>query len=169
MNDPRNGLGGYKELQQWVMKTLHLHEEYNTLVKYAMRHFGTKIKNGDSFLLEMPFCNTDSFQIFLEEFALQKPEEFEIIVLDNGAFHKAKRLHIPSNICLVFLPPYCPELNPSEKMWALFKRNFTNQLFEHLDQIGEFISDCIKNITPEQMITICNFDYAFVPIIWTIL
>lgn len=44
LHDPKNGLRGYKELQQWVLETLHLNVEYNTLVKYAMRHFGTKIK-----------------------------------------------------------------------------------------------------------------------------
>ena len=40
------------------------------------------------------------------------------MVLDNGAFHKAKKLEIPDNIKLVFLPPYSPEMNPAEKMWA---------------------------------------------------
>lgn len=44
LRDPRNGLRGYKELQQWVSDILNLEVEYNTLVKYAMRHFGTKIK-----------------------------------------------------------------------------------------------------------------------------
>jgi transposase len=32
--------------------------------------------------------------------------EFKILLLDNGAFHKAKRLIIPDNIALVFIPPY---------------------------------------------------------------
>ena len=45
----------------------------------------------------------------------------------NGAFHKAKKLKIPENIELLFLPPYSPELNPAEKMWAKFKRAFTNK------------------------------------------
>lgn len=44
LKDPQNGLRGYKELQEWVSKTFNLEVEYNTLVKYAMRHFGTKIK-----------------------------------------------------------------------------------------------------------------------------
>lgn len=44
LKDPRNGLRGYKELQQWVSKELKLEIAYNTLVKYAMRHFGSKIK-----------------------------------------------------------------------------------------------------------------------------
>lgn len=44
LKDPRNGLRGYKELQQWVCDALNLQVEYSTLVKYAIRHFGTKIK-----------------------------------------------------------------------------------------------------------------------------
>ena len=85
--------------------------------------------NGESFMLEMPHCNSQNFQIYLDELSEEKPAEFKIIVLDNGAFHKAKVLKIPENIALVFLPPYSPELNPAEKMWASFKRTFTNRLF----------------------------------------
>jgi len=70
--------------------------------------------NGKSFLLEMPHCNGDNFQLYLNELSLQIPEEFKMIVLDNGAFHKAKKLSIPGNIALIFLPPYSPELNPAE-------------------------------------------------------
>ncbi len=63
---------------------------------------------GSSFLLEMPKCNGDTFQEFLNQFSKEKPEEFKILILDNGAFHKAKALIIPDNIYLLFLPSYCP-------------------------------------------------------------
>jgi len=69
--------------------------------------------NGDKFLLEMPECNAGTFQLFLDEFSIHKPDEFKIVVLDNGAFHKAKSLRIPNNIALVFLLPYSSELNPA--------------------------------------------------------
>ncbi|MFN8332006.1 MAG: IS630 family transposase [Saprospiraceae bacterium] len=78
---------------------------------------------GDKFLLEMPFCNSDTFQLYLDQFCETKPREFKIIVLDNGAFHKAKNLTIPPNIALLFLPPYSPELNPAEKIWKTIKEN----------------------------------------------
>jgi len=124
--------------------------------------------NGNKFLLEMPFCNSQNFQVFLDEFSVQEPGEFKIIVLDNGAFHKTKSLIIPSNICLVFLPPYSPELNPAEKMWAILKRNFTNKLFKSLEQISEFMSTSITQISPEEIISTCNYEYTFVSAIWTI-
>ena len=77
--------------------------------------------NGDNFLLEMPVCNSQTFQLFLNDFSLDKPDEFKILILDNGAFHKAKSLIIPQNIAIIFLPPYSPELNPAEKMWRFIK------------------------------------------------
>lgn len=66
---------------------------------------------------------TNTFQIYLNEFSKHNPDDFKIIVLYNGAFHKAASLIIPENIALIFLPLYSPELNPSEKMWAMLKEN----------------------------------------------
>ncbi len=49
-------------------------------------------KDGNNFLLEIPECNAKTFQIFLDKFSEQDKNEFKLIVLDNGAFHKAKSL-----------------------------------------------------------------------------
>ena len=106
--------------------------------------------------------------IFLNEFAEQNPDEFKIMVLDNGAFHKAAALKIPENIALVFLPPYSPELNPAEKMWASLKRKFSNKLHNTLEDVSVFISEAIKSISPESVISTCSFKYIFSNLIWTI-
>ncbi|MFM6251449.1 MAG: IS630 family transposase [Dolichospermum sp.] len=99
--------------------------------------------NGDKLLLEMPYCNTECFEVFLEELSKQNEHEFKVLVLDNGAFHKAKRLEIPKNIALCFIPPYSPELNPAEKVWAFIKNKITNKIFKTLDELGTFISKII--------------------------
>ena len=78
--------------------------------------------NGNSFMLELPVCNSDAFQVFIDEFSNYNPQECKIVFLDNGAFHKAKKLSIPKNISFIFLPPYTPELNPAEKIWWVLKR-----------------------------------------------
>jgi transposase len=44
LNDPKNGIRGYNELLQWVKTELSKDIKYITLVKYAERHFATKIK-----------------------------------------------------------------------------------------------------------------------------
>ena len=117
--------------------------------------------NGTSFLLELPYCNTDCFELFLSEFSLINPQELKVIVLDNGAFHKAKRLKVPKNIILIFLPPFSPELNPAEKMWAKFKRAFTNKLYKSLDEVSLFIQSLTQSLKTEETKKTCSFDYMF--------
>lgn len=123
--------------------------------------------DGESFLLQMPHCNANTFQIFLDEFSKQKPHEYKVMVLDNGAFHKAKSLIIPENICLIFLPPYSPELNPAEKIWAKFKRDFTNRLFVNLDQIDNYVCSLSNSLENSQVKSICAFQYIVSCPIWT--
>lgn len=122
---------------------------------------------GDSFLLEMPFCNGDTFQLFLDQFSLQNEQELKLIVLDNGAFHKAKSLKIPSNIILIFLPPYSPELNPAEKIWAKFKRQFTNQFFKTIEDLQEFVCKISKTLKSNEVKSICNYNYIFLDSFWS--
>ena len=45
--------------------------------------------------------------------------------MNNARIHKAKITKIVAdilNINLIFLPPYCPFLNPIEKVWRDVKR-----------------------------------------------
>jgi len=81
------------------------------------------------------------------------------MVLDNGAFHKAKSLKVPENISLVFLPPYSPELNPAEKIWAKFKRDFSNRLFKTLDELDKYVCELSRSLEKETVKTTCSFSY----------
>ena len=88
------------------------------------------------------------------------------MVLDNGAFHKAKKLNIPLNIKLLLLPPYCPELNPAEKMWDRIKRTFTNKLFHSLKQLSLFIENTVNTIDKQSVISTYSFPYIFFDSFW---
>lgn len=44
LHDPKNGLRGYVELLNWVEAEFKKTIKYNTLLKYSMRHFGSKVK-----------------------------------------------------------------------------------------------------------------------------
>lgn len=122
---------------------------------------------GHSFLLELPTCNSDNFQLYLNEFSLQSPKEFKIIVLDNGAFHHSKTLVLPHNIALLFLPPYCPELNPAEKIWRHLKDALANTLAKTLEELSEKLHNIIVttlgattilSLTPYQYLTTAFYD-----------
>lgn len=105
--------------------------------------------SGDHFTLELPYCNTDCFQVWLDEFSRHKPEEFKIVILDNGAFHKAARLNVPFNISLLFLPPYSPELNPAEMIWRWIKDKLGNKVYDTLDLLTEALAGILNTLTTE--------------------
>ena len=44
LKDPKNGLRGYVELVDWAEQEFKRTFKYNTVLKYSMRHFGSKIK-----------------------------------------------------------------------------------------------------------------------------
>lgn len=125
---------------------------------------------GDHFELELPHCSAATFQIFLDHFAAQRPGELKVVLMDNGAFHKAKCLNWPCNILPLFLPPYSPELNPAERIWWGFKRAFSNQVFTSLDHLSKFITQQVNSLDQAAVRSICGFDY-FSPAkpLWTIL
>lgn len=116
--------------------------------------------SGAHFTLELPQCNTEGFQLYLNEFSKQSPDEFKIMVLDNGAFHHSKRLVLPHNIALLFLPPYCPELNPAEKVWRHLKDHLANTLFKTLDELSDKLQSLIQQtLLPQTIISITAYQY----------
>ena len=44
LHDPKNGLRGYVELLSWIEEEFKKTIKYNTLLKYAIPHFGSKVK-----------------------------------------------------------------------------------------------------------------------------
>lgn len=116
--------------------------------------------NGAHFLLELPSCNTENFQVFLDAFSQTEGQEFKILLLDNAAFHKTKSLNIPENMHLLFLPPYAPELNPAEKVWWRLKREMKNRCFKTLEDLQQAMSEAIeKTVTTPQIQQLCSYAY----------
>jgi transposase len=104
------------------------------------------------------------FQLFLAELSAQDMDEYKIIFLDNGAFHKSRRLKIPPNIALVFLPPYSPELNPAEKIWWTIKREISMKVFKTLDELADEIQRIVRNIiTSEKVKSLTDYQCYKIP------
>ena len=70
-----------------------------------------------------------------------------VLVLDNAAIHRSKAVsafvETVGRLSLVYLPPYSPELNPIEKVWAYVKRNI----------LGNFCAKTIKELKAK--LTMC--------------
>lgn len=62
LNDPKNGIRGYVELQDWIKKELGKDILYITLVKYTKRHFGSKIKVARKSHVKKDLASVDTFK-----------------------------------------------------------------------------------------------------------
>lgn len=108
-------------------------------------------------MFELPYCNSDMFQLFLNELAMQNKNEFKIIILDNGYFHHARTLPIADNIALLFLPTYSPELNHAERVWHFIKQELAMHAFKSLEEINQRLSHIIqKKLTTDRIISLCS-------------
>jgi transposase len=60
------------------------------------------------------------------------------MVLDGAGWHSSRKLIVPSNMRLLPLPPYAPELNPVEHLWdELREKCFHNKAFDSIDALEE--------------------------------
>jgi hypothetical protein len=90
--------------------------------------------------LVLPHVNGVCMDIFLKEIASRYPEEQIIMVLDGAGWHKNQKIPLPSNLRLVFLPPYAPELNPVEHLWDdLREKFFHNRVFGSIEALEDLL------------------------------
>jgi hypothetical protein len=116
-------------------------------------------ETGEDFYLEMPYLNGTCFQIFLDEFSKHFSDSFNCLLVDNGRFHVAKELVIPGNVCLIFQPPYSPELNPIERLWQYIKEQIALENFETLDELLNRVEEIILTLDKETVKSLTSYDY----------
>jgi transposase len=94
-------------------------------------------ETGSLFVLTASKFNAASFKRFLQKFLKKRTRRKKtkaLLVLDNARYHKAKELNefleeVKDRLELLFLPPYCPDLNPIEMVWRETRRDVTNNRY----------------------------------------
>jgi transposase len=105
----------------------------------------------------LPLLNTQGFQLFLDHFAAAHPPEFHLLLLDNGAFHKAQSLRLPRYVVLLFFPPYAPELNPIERLWRDLKDWLSQFQPTTLDDFSALLSTRLTQYSPHSLRSLTGF------------
>ena len=92
---------------------------------------------GASVAMITPTVNTALMNTFLAGLSgTLGPDDHAVLVLDNAGWHVAKALDVPDNVTLMFLPPYSPELNPVERLWAwLRSHHLANRVYGDYDEL----------------------------------
>jgi transposase len=86
-----------------------------------------------------------------------------VLVWDGADYHRANALRCPSNITLLSLPPYSPELNPVENLWHdLRSHHWSNRKYDTVDDLFDAAETAWRAacLDPAVIQTVCHAPYA---------
>ncbi len=121
-------------------------------------------ETGQAEAIIVPYLNTDTINIFLDQFSRSlEADVHAVLIWDGAGFHRSRDLCVPTNITLITLPPYSPELNPIENLWHYLKsHHWSNRVYEDYNALFDAAEDAWRAVclTPSNIQTICAAPYA---------
>lgn len=103
-------------------------------------------------LLEQPL-NTQSFLVYVKHFLLPTLREKDIVILDNLIIHKnrqARQMIREKGAKIWFLPPYSPDLNPIEMVFAKLKTMVRKCAARTQETLSEAIAQVLRTFTENE-------------------
>ena len=112
--------------------------------------------------------NTQWLNVVLKTFAAFEEATAEKIILlvqDIAGWHGSAKVQVPTGIFGEFLPPYSPELQPTERLWILVDSPLVNQHFESIDQLEEVVAKrcCVLQEMREEIKKPTNYHWLNYP------
>ena len=131
--------------------------------RYTWTHLFAAVRpaTGEGFALVLPEVSAKAMNEFLAQFAATLPtNEHAVMVLDRAGWHTAKRLVIPRNVTLVWLPPYSPQLNPVERVWLyLREKHWSHRLLDTADASVDALCRAWNALTAERLRSLTSYPY----------
>ena len=85
--------------------------------------------------LVLPFVNKHTMLLHMQEISKAVPKgRHAVVVMDGALWHQPS--FNQDNVTMLKLPPYSPELNPSERVWQYLKQNeLSNRCYDSYEAI----------------------------------
>jgi len=98
--------------------------------------------------------------VFLDELSKAFPKDYIVLAADGARWHSSGGLVIPSNIEIITLPPYTPEMNPIEQIWSWLRRHgFRNEVFQTLENVVDRLCETIRSLTSITVKSVTHRDW----------
>jgi transposase len=114
---------------------------------------------GDAFFYVLPKLDAEYMQVFLNELAEARPDTLNVLLVDNSGAHTAHELVVPSNIVLLFQPPYAPEVNPAERVWEDLKTDLAWACYASLQALQDHIVQVVEAYDAPTLRSLTTYPY----------
>ena len=97
--------------------------------------------------------NGDAFRVYVEKVLAPTLSPGDMVVMDNLPSHKVQGVQQAieaKNATLVYLPPYSPDLNPIELVFAKLKGALRTAAERTVDALTQRIGKLLDDFTPQE-------------------
>ena len=104
------------------------------------------VTHGRSEFLFAETVDQEHLACYYEQIGQSDPGAVHVIVQDGAGFHlRDGDERLPSNVRIITLPAYSPELNPVEKLWDQIKDAICNQAFASIAALQETLTGWLRD------------------------
>lgn len=107
-----------------------------------------EVGSGESEFLFTDGLSKEFDREFLKQISAQDPGCEHVVIGDGAGFHHKENQQcdepLPTNVHVLTLPPYSPELNPIEKLWDIVKDRVCTKCWESLEELEKAITQVLK-------------------------
>ena len=132
----------------WTLRGLRPTVPYQTKYQWGYLYSALEVdgKNAAEFLC-LPAVSLEMSDLFLRHLAASDPEAEHVVIWDQAGFHPKTGLHaLPERVHLVPLPPYSPELNPTEAIGDRVKDRIGNALWDQFADLEQAIGEELREL-----------------------
>lgn len=90
-------------------------------------------------------------------------ERIIVLVLDGAGWHTEPGLTVPEGLRLVYLPPYTPEMQPAEHLWALVDQPVANRYFETIDDLEAVLAERCRFLHQDRNLIAAHTNFHWWP------
>ena len=106
--------------------------------------------SGNSFhLTSINGFDSAAAHVFLLELKKQHPDTLVVLVWDNAPCHRPLEHRSIPGLIVLFLPPYSPELNPTERFFEELRKATANQIFKTIKDQEVVIERKLNELTSD--------------------
>lgn len=146
----------------WALKGFRPTVIQQKIREYRHLYGAVEPLTGESCFRIFSHCDTECMNAFLNELSVQFIDDYILLICDNALWHKSKGLVIPSNIELMHIPPYTPEMNPIEQVWdEMREKHFANHTFDSLKQAVDQLCNAVNSLQPDTIMSITYRAWLF--------
>ena len=144
--------------RRWAPRGTRPRVVKQTKYKWTYIYGAVEPATGDHFGMIVSCVDTEMMGLFLWWLSKEiKDDEHVLLILDGAGWHVSKKLRVPENITLKFLPSYSPELNPVELVWLyLSEHQLSNRTFADQADLDKACGDAWNSLSTDILRSLCT-------------